>query len=192
MPQSASPGRQLIHVPVIHGPQDLGSQFEAVKAAYVARFGFRAWRQHLAGIDQFWIGVRQRVLALRGRDLRLRLYQDGMPVCGRELELARQLAAQGSQNHRLVVELVERGAVLEGTEDPELLRQEQERSCRAGNLAEPAPTARYDDLMARRDAYVAGRIDATLQHRGEMGLLFMGALHRVTEKLPPDIRVVRL
>jgi hypothetical protein len=31
-----------------------------------------------------------------------------------------------------------------------------------------------------------------LQAEGEVGLLFMGALHRVVEYLPKDIEVVRL
>jgi hypothetical protein len=183
--------RKLIHVPIVHGPEDLGTQLEAVRKAYVSRYGLRAWQQHLRTVEQFWIGIRQRLRPFRKQARRLRIYQDGLPVCGHELELARQLSVRGSQNHRLLLELAEAGAVLAGTEDPALLRQEHERAGRAAGVSEPASAARYDDLMEARDRYVAGRIDATLAEE-EVGVLFMGALHRVIEKLPKDIEVVRL
>ena len=182
--------RKLIHVPIVHGPQDLGTEIEAVRKAYVSRFGVRAWQQHLATVDQFWNQTRHRLRSLREQASTLRVYQDGLPVCGREVELARQLAAAGSQNHRLLVELVDAGATLLGTEDPDLLRQEQQRAHRAGGAAETAAAARYDPLMEARDHYIANRIDATLA-ADDLGLLFMGALHRVTEKLPKDIQVAR-
>ena len=183
--------RRLIHVPVIHTSQDFGSQLEAVRRAYVSRHGIRAWQQHLASVRQFWEQVRRAVRPLVKTAATLRVYQDGMPVCGREVELVRELAALGSENHRLLLELVERGAVLMGTEDPELLRREQERSRGAAALGERASRAHYDELIERRDRYIAGRIDATLPGEGVVGLLFMGALHRVTQYLPKDIEVVQ-
>jgi len=42
--------------------------------------------------------------------------------------------------------------------------------------------------MDRRDEYIAQRIASTLEER-EIGLLFIGALHRVVERLPKDIQV---
>jgi hypothetical protein len=183
--------RKLIHVPIVHGPEDLGTQLEAVRKAYVSRFGVRAWHLHLKTIEQFWNEVRRKLRPLREQAGNLRVYQDGMPVCGRETELARQLSAEGSQNHRLLVDLVEAGAVLAGTEDPELLRREHERAQRVAGVVERASAARYDDLMEARDRYIANRIDATLAET-ELGLLFMGALHRVVEALPKDIQAVRL
>jgi hypothetical protein len=184
--------RRLIHVPILHGPEDLGSHLEAVKKAYVSRCGVRAWQQHLKSIAQFWEQTRRLVRPLTKRAGTLRIYQDGLPVCGQELELAHQLAAAGSENHRLVVELVEQGAILMGTEDPGLLREERERCRTPEALSERASGARYDKLMEQRDRYIARRIDATLAREGEVGLLFVGALHRVIEHLPKDIEVVRL
>lgn len=183
--------RRLIHVPIVHGPEDLGTQLGAVRKAYVARYGVRAWQVHLKSVEQFWNQLRHRIRPLREQAGKLRIYQDGLPVCGRETELVRQLAAQGSQNHQLLTELVDAGAQLVGTEDPELLRQEHDRANRAGKLDEAASAARYDPLMEARDRYIANRIDATLAETG-LGLLFMGALHRVTEKLPKDIQASRL
>lgn len=182
--------RRLIYIPIIHGPEDFGTQLDAVRSAYVSRYGIRAWQQHLKAIEQFWRELRRAVRSLPVKGSALRIYQDGLPVCGRELDVVRQLAAQGSQNHRLLVGLVQEGALLMGTEDPELLRREQERSRGAAALGERASRGRYDELMERRDRYIAGRIDATLQGEGVVGLLFMGALHRVTEYLSKDIEVV--
>lgn len=184
--------RRLIHIPIIHGPEDLGSQLEAVKQAYVSRCGIRAWQQHLRSVAQFWEETRRLMRPLTKRAGTFRIYQDGVPVCGQELELVRQLAATGSENHRLVVELVEQGAILMGTEDPGLLREEHERCQAATALSERATRARYDELMEQRDRYIASRIDATLAREGEVGLLFIGALHRVIEHLPKDIEVLRL
>lgn len=184
--------RRLIHVPIIHSLEDFGSQQEAVRRAYVSRYGIRAWQQHFQGVKQFWKDVRHAARPLARTAATLRIYQDGLPVCSREAELVRELAAQGSENHRLLLELVERGALLMGTEDPDLLRQEHERLRRLETLPETGPGARYDELMERRDEYIAARIDATLGGEPETGLLFMGALHRVVERLPKDVQVSRL
>lgn len=43
-------------------------------------------------------------------------------------------------------------------------------------------------LWSERDIFIAHRIDETLQE-GELGILFMGAVHDVVSKLPPDIQV---
>ena len=94
---------------------------------------------------------------------------------------------------------MDRGARIEATESPELLRQEyshikaileaktdQERT-EAG--------ARYDQvkdrLMEDRDAFIAQNISSTLQD-GETGLLFIGASHNVIPKIEKDIDVKSL
>jgi signal transduction histidine kinase len=56
----------------------------------------------------------------------VRLYQDGLPVCGREEEIVRDLAGSGSQNHQILLELIARGARLTGSESPSLLLEEYE------------------------------------------------------------------
>jgi len=42
------------------------------------------------------------------------------------------------------------------------------------------------NYLAERDAFIANRIDKTLKD-GETGVLFLGMLHKVDEKLTPDI-----
>ena len=113
--------RQLIVIPIVHTPADLGSQQDRAREAYIARYGAQQWDQHLEMLAQLWHTIRQRVLALPVDFTTVRLYQDGLPICGYELAIVETLAAAGSSNHQLLLELVNRGAMLMGTEDPALL-----------------------------------------------------------------------
>ena len=98
---------------------------------------------------------------------RVRIYQDGLPVCGKETDIVRELAGAGSTNHQLVLELAGRGAMLMGTEDPPLLlREYQLQRQHAGAAGDEAA-----EVLAGRDRFIARRIEATLQD-GETGLLF--------------------
>ena len=54
----------------------------------------------------------------------VRLYQDALPLCEKEADIVKEIAARGSKNHQFLVELMEQGARLVGTEDPHLLLQE--------------------------------------------------------------------
>jgi hypothetical protein len=120
---------------------------------------------------------------------RVRIYQDGLPVCGKEEAIVQELAEAGSLNHQLVRELTGRGAVLVGTEDPQLLIREyqlQRRRLGAEANGETPPSLHGQDaratsdeaarILAARDRFIAERIAATLQD-GETGLLFLGAAH---------------
>ena len=182
--------RPLIYVPIIHSEVDMGKTAPALRRAYAARFGPRRWRQHQQLIAAFWKEIEA---ALRHRRIdygHVKLYQDGLPVCGHEGKIVQALAAQGSPNHGLLRKLMGKGAQLVGTEDPTLLLREY-KQIRA-ELTQPQPplTAKRvsQSLLRRRDRFVARRIDATLAG-GETGIVFMGALHRVFELLPADIRV---
>ena len=55
-----------------------------------------------------------------------RIYQDGLPICGFEERIVRELAKAGSSNHQLILRLLDQGAVLMGTEDSQLLMEEYE------------------------------------------------------------------
>ena len=92
---------------------------------------------------------------------------------------------------------MERGATLEGTEDPDLLRTEYEliMSTAAGatdaGRSDGARAAQLRDLLDQRDRFIARRIDATLTQQ-DIGILFLGALHRAVQELPGSIQVVSL
>lgn len=186
--------RKLIYIPIVHTAADLGSQEEVVREAHIARFGRASWLARMRAVEELWTRLRERVLALPLDYRAVRLYQDGLPACGKELEIVERLAGIGSRNHQLLLELIRKGATLMGTEDAALLLEERERFLRAGvagGAAAHGGISQYDELLERRDAYIARTIASTLQP-GEVAMLFIGALHRVVERLPPDIQVERL
>jgi hypothetical protein len=46
-------------------------------------------------------------------------------------------------------------------------------------------------LLNRRDTFIAKRIDETL-NPGEKGIIFIGASHKVKEKLPESIKIIEI
>ena len=116
--------RELIYIPIIHTQVDMGAMAESVKKEYSAKFGKVGWLQHIKSIDGMWDGIRRKIISLNLPYKKVRIYQDGLPVCGKELEIVREIAEKGGMNHKIVLDLVMKGAKLEGTEDPTLLLQE--------------------------------------------------------------------
>ena len=187
--------RTLIVIPIIHTEQDMGSLLEQVKQEYVTRYGHEKWAEHLKSIDEVWSGIRRMVAALELPYASVRLYQDGLPLCGKEADIVKEVAARGGRNHQLLVELMEQGARLMGTEDPDLLLQEYQFHQGASGGGEQGHENRREDqsrrLLSGRDRFIAGRINATLS-AGEIGLLFLGLAHSVEPLLDADILVRHL
>jgi hypothetical protein len=186
--------RVLVHIPIIHTQADMGALGEHIKRQLVRRFGEHWWQSKASAVDRFWDDIEA---ALLGDGLpceRVRIYQDGLPVCGRELDIVKELAAAGSRNHRLILEMVRRGATVMGTESGELLIEEYGRIRRLLGKNAGAPAGQEDvkasgaALLQRRDRFIAERIDATLA-RGDIGLLFLGMLHSISQFLPKDVRL---
>lgn len=178
--------RRLVHIPIVHAEADLGPASGAVRQAYLDKGGEAAWNNSRSALARFWRAIEAATGRIAIGDPPPRLYQDGLPVCGFEARIVADLAGQGGANYRILAKLAARGARIEGTEDPDLLRQEYELIM-AGSKDE----AVLRDLLERRDGFIALRIDRTLQ-LGETGLLFLGALHRVVERLPRTIHVCSL
>jgi len=180
----------LIYVPIVHSEVDLGSMGEELRRHFEEVFGSAEWTRRYASVDAMWEGLRSKLLALRLSWGETRVYQDGLPVCSREHDIVRDLAARGSRNYQLVAELIRRGATLMGTEDPELMLAEYRRiqslaqaaERRASDAAVEALQREGEAILRRRDAFIAQRIETTLED-GETGLLFLGLLHRVDELL---------
>jgi hypothetical protein len=180
----------------------MGSFSDQARQEYVQKYGLAKWEEHLQAIHGLWTGICQLIWelieALALPYERIRLYQDGLPECGREEELVKEVAGCGSKNHQLLLDLMQKGAVLMGTESPELLVQEL-TLLRAGLAAPPvsekadaAPaTNEGGKLLAERDHYIAQRINDTLCVN-EIGFLFLGLAHSVEALLHPDIQVKHL
>jgi hypothetical protein len=192
--------RTLIYVPIIHAESDLGTMADDVRAQFEAlRETHGGWERRAAAIDGMWDGIRAKLGALTIDWRRTRVYQDGLPVCPFEAQIVQDLAAKGSRNFQLLLELAARGATLMGTDSLELLVDEYRRVQRLVQAArdgavEETPAELHGhaaDTLRQRDAFIAQRIDGTLQE-GETGLLFLGLLHRVDELLAGKFQVQHL
>ena len=196
---TSTTARRLIWVPILHTQADLGSVSGAVKALYARKIGLKKWNRRVATIDELWRRTREEIQSALGPGMdygKVRLYQDGLPNCGHELRIVKDMIEAGSLNHQLLLELMEKGARLMGTESPELLIEEYElvrgvvkslETSGKGTLNRQQ-ASRSKDILRERDRYIAGRIADTLEP-GETGLLFLGMLHRLQGLLPRDIRL---
>jgi hypothetical protein len=213
----------------------MGSLNESIRSQFPSQ---QRWYRHRQKVDDLWTEITRQILNFheacpersegfsslpsvnpKSGDLgyqlnyrQVRIYQDGLPVCGHELDIVRDLASRGSKNHQLVVLLVEKGATLEGTEDAALLLEEYNyiKAISQPNFL----TKKFDQkktteteeeikrsleeyreksraLLQKRDDFIAARIDSTLKD-GEIGILFIGVMHEVEKKLPDDIQVNHL
>ena len=189
--------RILIHIPIVHTSADLGALGIRIREQLIKTFGERWWQGNLGSVERVWDEIEA---ALNDLDLpysRLRIYQDGLPVCGRELDIVKELAAGGSRNHRLLLELSRRGAEIIGTESGELLTEEYRRI--KGLLETPSSpsqgrrdaTASGAHLIEKRDRFIASRIDTTL-HEDDIGMLLLGMLHAIAPLLAKDIKLLNL
>jgi hypothetical protein len=180
--------RTLIIVPIVHSREDMGSL-----APESARGLAEATRRGAA----FWSAMRKRIESLELDWSGVSVYQDGLPDTLPEL-VDKIVSKAPGQNYELLRWLIEQGATVLGTEDPELLVEEHtllrainDASGRAKARARAAYANRAPALLDERDGYIARRIDATLGE-GQTGLLFIGVAHQVEKKLPRGIVVRRL
>jgi hypothetical protein len=191
--------RHLIWVPIIHTQADLGSLSGSVRRLYVRKIGQAKWDQHIQAVHEIWAAIRETLSGLALDYDRVRLYQDGLPTCGHEVEIVRDLVRAGSENHQLLMDLFGQGAKLVGTESPGLLLEEYELARQVVVALETGQASGLAQrqrelgklLLDKRDSYIAARIDETLG-QGEIGLLFLGLLHSLDGRLAADIRVTRL
>ena len=187
-------GRKLVYIPIIHTQADMGALGASIRSVKLSAFGRQGLAHNAAVVEKMWEEIEATVGKLEVSPGSVRVYQDGLPVCGHEQEIVAELAAAGSRNHRLLLSLQARGAVLMGTESPELLVEEYQlaSAALAAGGASHAKLRRdrfHDTLLERRDRYIAERINSTLG-AGETGILLIGMLHEVTKSLDPNIQVV--
>jgi len=188
--------RKLIYIPIIHTEDDMGSMAEFVKKEYRRKYSRKQWNQHKKTVNELWNEIRKKVLGLNLNWEKVRIYQDGLPVCGKEQDIVKTLAEKGLLNHKLIIELQEKGAVIEGTENPELLLAEYNSIMmivQAENLAErDRLIKKYNkvssELLFKRNHFIADRIDNTLK-KGETGILFLGLMHQANKLIEENINV---
>lgn len=181
-------------IPIIHTAADMGTLGASIRGRKLSALGRQGLKRNAAVVEKVWEEIESVAAKLPVARGAVRVYQDGLPVCGHEREIVSELAEAGNRNHRLLLSLQARGAVLMGTESPELLVEEYQLATAAFASGTPAGTEirqkeLRDTLLEKRDRYIADRINRTLG-AGESGILFMGMLHKVTKYLDSDINVV--
>jgi len=189
--------RTLYYIPIIHTHTDLGALNEPVMRTYLHKLGISGLKRKIGFIDKIWSKIEHFIDGLDIPFENIRLYQDGLPVCGREAEIVEDLANAGSRNHKLLLRMMQRGAMLMGAESAELLVEEYELFKEMLNPEGPSRTsennfnakALSESLLKKRDRYIADRINNTLQ-AGESGILFLGMLHNIQRQLEKNIRAL--
>ncbi len=183
--------RSLIYVPVLHTQKESGEILLSLKGDESEKPADASSAEQEKSVKEMWDGIYEKIQNTHVSYPTMRIYQDAMPVCGREKEIAETLAQKASRNHRLIMDLLKNGASLEGTEDPNLLIEEYDNLSRLIGKA-GASVQSYRDalnqyrekgakLMKQRDAFISERIKSTLKE-GETPLVFMGVRHEL-EKL---------
>lgn len=187
--------RRLLYVPIMHSQADMGAAGGVLARQAAALSGERRWTVHQETLRGFWESVAAFLASFDAR--RLRLYQDGLAASGQAgRRIVEEAARRGSPNYRLVLDLLDKGAQLQTTEDPALLLRERDNLLgvvhrraegEAGHTADSYRRQR-DSLTEQRDRFMAAAINGTLRE-AETGVLFVGAHHDVAAYLDGDITV---
>lgn len=190
--------RSLIHIPIIHTKEDMGALGQAVQEITIQKLGQEGWERNVSLIKKIWDSIEEAIASWSLPYTKVRLYQDGLPICGREQEIVTELAKIGSRNHQLLLRLHRKGAAIMGTESADLLMKEYKLIKQVLQIRDPEEAARLevrqksasDALLKQRDQFIAERINSTLCP-GETGLLFLGMLHSVAPFIATDIDVTK-
>jgi hypothetical protein len=189
--------RKLIVIRIVHAPSDMGSAGEGLEKKGISTMGKCAWEENQKKIEHFWQELETEVEGLDLDPRMLHVYQDGLPCAGPLGErIVRETAAKGSRNYQIVQKLMDRGAKIEATESPDLLRLEygyikdllEAKSDEEKKAAEARYNLVKDRLLEERDLFIARSIDESLKE-DETGLLFIGASHDVVSKIAKSIEV---
>lgn len=192
--------RTLIYVPIIHSAADMGSLGKELKRKSVSGLGAAAWQMHVDTVNGYWDAIESYFENIDIYIKGTKVYQDGMFIDG---EIAMKIISDGikagSKNSEIVLKLINRGAILMSTEDFKLVKEEYDglmSILKSGNkFMKLIRLLRYklgkSSLLIRRDKFIAGRIDETLE-QDETGILFIGAYHDTMKQLPKDIAVIEL
>jgi hypothetical protein len=190
--------RWLIYVPIIHTEADAGELAGGIEEQAEAVVGGDNWQKHKEVVRRYWQAIADYWEGKNVADFKI--FQDGLPVDGEVGEnIVKSLAEKGSINHMIVMRLMQQGAQLVKTEDPELVKEEyvltreliEKKSSPGKFTALFRYRQRKDRLLRARDRYMVKRINESLVE-GETGICFLGAYHQVWSSLPKDIAVITL
>jgi len=184
----------LLYVPVLHTHRESEDIVFSLKATGGDTHADIPGDEYDKSVKDMWEGIYSKLQETGINFSSVRIYQDSLPVCGMEKDVVSKLAEKGSRNHQLILDLLNKGARVEGTEDQQLLIKEYDcltrfiTSVHDHAAALEQYRAESADLMKQRDEFIAGRIKSTLQD-GEAPLVFMGVRHGLEEMLKDDFTI---
>jgi hypothetical protein len=144
-------------------------------------------------IEEYWEEVKNRIRDLEAKLGKInRIYHE--MVCQGDREGAEVLKKLSQESYSIVQASLNRGSLLQATEDKELVRQSMDWArCLATNPQNGQVLAKltefYIQTMKRRDEYVGKKIDESLKS-GEIGILFIREGMKVN--FPSDIEIFRI
>lgn len=185
----------LYYVPIIHTSEEYGALSPAIRQAFISRLGEKMFEKLQEEIHAYWRLVEARIEKTIHNFNGLIIYQDSFPVGPREkiLEFFGHLLRdhpQKSPNFNLVKGLLDKGAILEGTEDMNLVLEQMKIYQLVSGASSPSEQNRIlaenaacaKEIMRKRDVFIAQRICDMLPDDGR-GILFIGRDHDVITEL---------
>lgn len=173
--------RTLYYVPILHALEDYGSLERHIVSSLEKKIGTQGLKNVKKELRNFWKTAREKICNAIPDPTGVIVYQDGLPVGPRDkirkLFEYYLVETPQSENFTLVKELVERGAILEGTEDMRLVKAQVDLYKES---YQASPTA--DKITNERDIFIADRINKTLPQNAK-AILFIGRQHKVIEEL---------
>ena len=188
--------RRLVYVPILDARGALEQKASKLHENRKNDLILGETDKELSAVGKMWGGISSKIGELNLPYKVVRIYQDGLPVCGNELELVTQLAESGNPNFLYILNLIQKGAKLEGTENLGLLIQEYDllnklllknsEKDRKEKVTEYQAKSR--ELLTLRDEFIFNRIHETLQ-KGELPIVFMSAMHGLDKLLETNFMV---
>ncbi|MDA2922501.1 hypothetical protein MYX07_04530 [Patescibacteria group bacterium AH-259-L07] len=187
--------REVYFVYIIHQAiEDYGKLGSALAQLYIAKHGQKAFDKLQKKIREYWELVEETIDEKIPNVEGLIIYQNEFPVSDRERVLAHlgEMLKDFSEscNFKLLKKLLGKGAILEGTEDANLVMRQWEIDLRVAQTPSLEEQQRIRDETAeltqqitkKRDVSIAKRIRDTLPEDGK-AILFIGRRHDVIAEL---------
>ena len=195
--------RTLHIVRVFHPLEELGTVTQPFQRLEKLELGVEGAAMRRMQKAEEFILMAEKVVQMEVDHKKLFIFMDGFPAEQPEVEkflYDNFVYKKRFPTYLFIDRLVRKGARLVGTESPELLREECQYVQEVTRVVETQelPEGKYawlkskaKDILERRDDFIAARIDSTLKD-GDVGILFIGAMHHVEKRLPDDIQIIRL
>ena len=90
--QSGGAERKLVYIPIIHTVADMGTLGASIRGMKLSALGRQGLAHNAAVVEKMWEEIESVVDNLPVAPGTMRVYQDGLPVCGHEQEIVSELA----------------------------------------------------------------------------------------------------